>query len=208
MRTYYKLSCVLIGMLLSLLVRAETRGDVGGPLEIFGKRILCLDELYVEQKENLKPVLHQPEKHENNPVLRADKPWEKVGLQAGFVLRDSQDGLFKTWYRSISRLGNDINSDTGARFHHCYATSRDGIHWDKPNLGLYEFDGVKETNLFMGEGPYPIGLITPVMHEPKPEKKLAGFKGGGDELPVAKGGYKIEFVVTGRAELYAFGSKN
>lgn len=29
----------------------------------------------------------------------------------------------------------------------CYAESRDGIHWEKPSLGLYEFDGSKENNI-------------------------------------------------------------
>ncbi|MBM4084630.1 MAG: hypothetical protein FJ272_07555 [Planctomycetes bacterium] len=29
----------------------------------------------------------------------------------------------------------------------CYATSDDGIHWDKPNLGLVEYKGSKDNNL-------------------------------------------------------------
>src|SRR5262249_7240453 len=29
----------------------------------------------------------------------------------------------------------------------CYAESRDGIHWTKPDLGLFEFDGSKHNNI-------------------------------------------------------------
>jgi len=29
----------------------------------------------------------------------------------------------------------------------CYAESDDGIHWIKPNLGLYEFHGSKNNNI-------------------------------------------------------------
>ena len=29
----------------------------------------------------------------------------------------------------------------------CYAESRDGIHWEKPKLGLFEFNGSNENNI-------------------------------------------------------------
>ena len=29
----------------------------------------------------------------------------------------------------------------------CYAESTNGIHFMRPNLGLYEFDGVRENNI-------------------------------------------------------------
>jgi hypothetical protein len=28
----------------------------------------------------------------------------------------------------------------------CYAVSEDGLHWEKPNLGLVEYNGSKENN--------------------------------------------------------------
>ena len=35
----------------------------------------------------------------------------------------------------------------------CYAESNDGIHWTKPNLGLFEFNGSKQNNIIWdGEG--------------------------------------------------------
>ncbi len=33
----------------------------------------------------------------------------------------------------------------------CYATSLDGVHWDRPNLGLYEVTGARENNVVIGD---------------------------------------------------------
>ena len=38
----------------------------------------------------------------------------------------------------------------------CYATSRDGIHWEKPNLGQVEFEGSRDNNLL------PPGTLVPL----------------------------------------------
>ena len=29
----------------------------------------------------------------------------------------------------------------------CYATSKDGVHWEKPSLGIYEVGGSKQNNV-------------------------------------------------------------
>lgn len=34
----------------------------------------------------------------------------------------------------------------------CYATSKDGIHWDKPALGLVEYKGSRQNNIVIGYG--------------------------------------------------------
>ena len=38
--------------------------------------------------------------------------------------------------------------DTLDRGGYCYAESRDGVHWEKPDLGLFEFRGSKQNNIF------------------------------------------------------------
>lgn len=32
----------------------------------------------------------------------------------------------------------------------CYAESRDGIHWERPNLGLVEYDSSTDNNISVG----------------------------------------------------------
>ena len=47
------------------------------------------------------------------------------------------DGEFRMWYS-----GRD-----GKNMWICYATSPDGVHWEKPNLGLVEYKGDKHNNI-------------------------------------------------------------
>src|SRR4026208_34420 len=56
-------------------------------------------------------------------------------------LYEEEDSTFKLWYGSYEK-GN-------ART--CYATSKDGFHFDKPNLGIYEYAGSRDNNIsFIG----------------------------------------------------------
>lgn len=84
------------------------------------ERQLLVDELLIQQTNHLQPTLHQPEKHPANPVLRPDHPGEKHQAHGyGTILFDPEDDLFKAWYL------------TGGR-QIAYATSVDGLEWDKP----------------------------------------------------------------------------
>jgi len=97
-------------------------------------RQLFVDDFLIE-RTTLKRNFHRPRYISDNPVLKADKPWEQEahGPRAGPVAMpfsdgvwfDPQDKLFKLWYLA----------DYGNR-HLCYATSRDGIHWEKPSLDV------------------------------------------------------------------------
>lgn len=79
-----------------------------------------------------------------NPSLKtgercivADKPWESHRVCAyNTVLEDG--GVYKMWYDAIA---ND-----GSRWL-CYATSNDGVHWEKPALGIVPFQGRTDTNI-------------------------------------------------------------
>ena len=92
-------------------------------------RQLFVDDFLIEEAD-LSRELHRPEYHEANPVIKPDKPWENksVGWFAapfsGGAWYDPADDLFKIWY-----TGGVLASS-------CLATSRDGIHWEKPPLPL------------------------------------------------------------------------
>ncbi|MBT7861391.1 MAG: hypothetical protein HN712_13800 [Gemmatimonadetes bacterium] len=67
----------------------------------------------------------------------------------------SQKQLFKMWYTTywykVRREGDDIvvdeRFDEYAAQRLCLATSNDGVHWEKPELGLVEFEGSKRNNI-------------------------------------------------------------
>ncbi len=90
-------------------------------------RQLFVDDFLVEQTD-LAPVYHRAKKYEGNPILKPEKPWEieqspTARPTSGGVWFDEEEKIFKMWYE-------------GAFLHNmCYATSKDGIHWDRPDLG-------------------------------------------------------------------------
>jgi beta-1,2-mannobiose phosphorylase / 1,2-beta-oligomannan phosphorylase len=58
----------------------------------------------------------------DQPVLSAEKAWEKVAVMCPDVLWDAQLGLFRMWYS-----GGEQNEPNAIG----YATSRDGLRWTK-----------------------------------------------------------------------------
>ena len=73
------------------------------------------------------------------PILRGDRGWERRGATIyGSVLHEA--GRFRMWYYS-----RDLSPrDTG---YTCYAESDDGIHWEKPELGLVDVQGSRRNNI-------------------------------------------------------------
>src|SRR5262245_14883646 len=107
---------------------------------IDGGRQLLVDDFLIEQT-TLKRTFHQSEYYAQNPVLRPDKPWETKTTEnptamvfSDGVWFDPNDKLFKAWYMS----GHVIST--------CYATSTDGIHWQKPELDVVPGTNIVETS--------------------------------------------------------------
>lgn len=101
------------------------------------------------------------------PVLVADQPWEHLRVYMwGSVHFDADKGEYALWY--MSRPPPPLS---GTR--NLYATSRDGLHWTKPALGLVDFQGSKANNL-LGDG----GGSLAVLHDPfdrDPERRFKRF---------------------------------
>jgi pimeloyl-ACP methyl ester carboxylesterase len=111
------------------------------PLEIRSRRELFVDRYLIDRLENAELRLAMP--RDEGSVLAMDEPWE--GPHSGYttVIRDGDRLLM--YYRGISKLTLD-----GSDFERtCLAESKDGIHWIKPKLGLFEFDGSKENNIVL-----------------------------------------------------------
>ncbi|MBI1915689.1 MAG: hypothetical protein HYS12_13300 [Planctomycetes bacterium] len=96
---------------------------VGKAMVIHGKQ-LFIDDHLIEEIKGAKKVLNQPVKHPRNPLIRREKPWE-FSITYGAVVHDKADGLYKLWYQ----IWTDDKEPLGLIG---YATSRDGITWEKP----------------------------------------------------------------------------
>lgn len=110
--------------------------DIGSRLELF------VDDYLIDEMTGVKLILHKPIPRE--VVIVHDEPWEgnNCGYQTVF-----QDGeLYRMYYRGFR--GTNFVEHEGMFI--CYAESKDGIHWTKPELGIVEFKGSKKNNIIWG----------------------------------------------------------
>ncbi len=158
-------------------------------------RYLLLDSRIISNIENAELTLGKVQKYAANPLFEEDKPWEKRfdNLYAN-VIYDEQEKIYKCWYSpfiiDISSKGmtlqqrKEIEYDPPDReMAICYATSKDGIKWVKPELGLVEYEGSKATNiLWRGigdrgehwEGPHGTGIFKD-LRDPDPKRRYKAF---------------------------------
>ncbi|MBN2294839.1 MAG: exo-alpha-sialidase [Pirellulales bacterium] len=117
------------------------------PLRTVGRtHQLFIDDELIARSQGIERIVNQPNKYHANPVLTWDRPWEgNCVITWGSILYEPEEKLFKAWYEVYKKF--PPKGEPGIMM--CYATSRDGFKWDKPNLGLHEFRGSKDNNIFM-----------------------------------------------------------
>jgi hypothetical protein len=104
----------------------------GGVYQAGSLAQLFVDQMVVHQADNVAFTLHPARKHPANPLVVADQPWEGWRLSLyGNVIFDTEEQLFKMWYMGESPALFPANAAL-------YATSTDGIHWQKPLVGTIE----------------------------------------------------------------------
>ena len=82
--------------------------------------------------------MHRPTKY--GRVIKPDKPWESWAVFAYNHVLEMPDGEKRMYYDCIEGTGVPPGSGLGDLSHRriCLATSKDGIVWDKPDLGIFE----------------------------------------------------------------------
>ena len=120
--------------------RQDTAVDVGTEKQLF------IDNRFIDMNEAVRLTMNPPRKTGERLIV-CERPWEEWFLAFVSVLKDD-DGSYKMWYGACDKYHDAAD---GAIL--CYATSTDGICWDKPNLGVMEFKGSRENNIvFRPEG--------------------------------------------------------
>lgn len=119
-------------------------GQPASVRDIGSRRELFVDDWFVERlagKAELR--LHQPTPQ--NVALVTDAAWE--GNATNYVTVFQDGDKYRMYYRGshASYLGGKDRPNT--RDLYCYAESPDGVHWAKPELGLFEWNGSKKNNI-------------------------------------------------------------
>lgn len=110
-----------------------------------GRTILFVDDHDVLYRSGTRRFLNVPVKHAKNPLITEDKPWElTIGWTS--VHRDAKSGKYQLWYQAYAGKRAQLKTHECVV---CYAESDDGITFTKPNLGLFDFNGEKDTNIVL-----------------------------------------------------------
>lgn len=122
---------------------------VAVPLETDSR--LFVDDTWIAVRGNLTRTVHACEKLPH-PVLEPEYPWECQRVYVyGSAHYDAEAGRFRMWYMSSPTTGErGPGLDRGRNALVLYATSEDGVSWERPRLGLYAFDGSTENNIVYG----------------------------------------------------------
>ena len=152
-------------MALATGVASSAVTDIGDRRELF------VDDALIERVGGEAELrLHHPVPREI--AIEHDAPWEGSGSGYHSVFKDGD--LYRMYYKAWD-LTAYLAGDKEIRHYCAYAESSDGIHWRKPNLGLYDFKGSKENNIIMASGPqdgFTVNAAHPaVFKDPNPNAK-------------------------------------
>ncbi len=149
-----------------------------------GEKQLFADSVMIREKQGVTRVIHPANKLEE-PVLKAEMPWEwkerdgvpdkRINIY-GTVLRDEKTGAFRMWY-----------ADAG---HVLYATSQDGVHWERPRLNITGKNN--QTDLTLHSSSI---ICDPFERDPSKKYKAVGCESKGvDEARLQRLKDKFELV--------------
>jgi hypothetical protein len=132
------------GEALNLDGKGEEPVDYGDLLNVGDRRQLLFDDAFFQSHSGFWWRAIPPTKTGERNVV-ADKPWEDFIINAWCTVMQDE-GKFRMWYEAYDK---SHPSDIQARY--CYAESADGIHWQKPSLGICEFNGSTDNNILFND---------------------------------------------------------
>ena len=74
-------------------------------------------------------------------VMTLDRPWEGNSTDFFTVFRDGD--IYRMYYEAWGWKDKPLCINV------CYAESRDGIHWERPSLGICEYNGSTDNNIIV-----------------------------------------------------------
>ncbi len=119
------------------------------------RRELFADRFLIDRMNGAALALQTP-RREADAIL-FDKPWEGQFSNYMTVIRDGDE--FRLYYRGLPDSGPDGSAAEST----CYAVSKDGKHFTRPDLGLFEYKGSRKNNLILAGLPPFSSNFSPVI---------------------------------------------
>ena len=169
------------------------------------EKFLLLDSRIIESTKNAKLTLGEVRKEKSNPLFVEDQPWEpRYDNMYPNVIYDEEENLYKCWYCPfiVDQRTTETHPDrrkpsltpymdarpAGREEALLYATSKDGINWTKPNLGIVNFNGNSNNNI-VSRGLSGAGVIKDEL-EKLPGRRYKAFY-------CSNSGYKMRYSSDG-----------
>ena len=169
------------------------------------EKYLVLDSRIIESTKNAKLTLGEVRKEKSNPLFVEDSPWEpRYDNMYPNVIYDEEENLYKCWYCPfiVDQRTTETHPDrrkpsltpymdarpAGREEAMLYATSKDGINWTKPNLGIVNFNGNSNNNI-VSRGLSGAGVIKDEL-EKLPGRRYKAFY-------CSNSGYKMRYSSDG-----------
>lgn len=170
-RIRHSLSLIMASVVL-LLAAVGAQGEKA----VARSRYLLLDSRVVDEAKGVKLALGKVKKHSQNPLFGQDKKWEHhYDNFYGNIIYDEGLKQFRLWYLNFIDGKNSL----------LYACSKDGLNWQKPNLGKVEYKGSKKNNIVLMRH-HGVSVIKDLREkDPKRRFKLFGKRKAGQRIQVA-----------------------
>ena len=128
--------------------KAESTDGQQQPISIGSDLQLFVDDFLIDEMSSVQLQMHRP--RSAGRALSFDQPWE--GSSSTYVSVFKDGDLFRMYYRGSGRedpypLASEEKVVPAHAELIAYAESEDGIQWERPSLGIFEFQGSKENNI-------------------------------------------------------------
>lgn len=112
------------------------------------------DNYMIDTEKTTAPhVVHQPVR--KDVVIKHDKLWEGDGCDFYNIVFDKALNKYRMYYLGWEMLNPEGTKHITADIHACLVESQDGIHWERPNLGIHAFAGRKDNNIVLMKSMFP-----------------------------------------------------
>lgn len=147
---------ILVGVLAGIdPAAAQTGGQPRPPggLDVGDRRQVFIDRTFLAESKGVELCVHPPRKT-GDMTIKPEYPWEKGGIGPYSSVLKVGD-TYHMWYHAMDTVQWDSGHNNGCI---CYARSTDGVRWEKPELGLTEYEGSPRNNIVIGHGAASVEL--------------------------------------------------
>jgi hypothetical protein len=164
------------------------------------RTLLLVDDHDVLYRSGTHRVFHSFQRFAGNPVIKGGgTAWESA-IAWMSVYRDPASGKYQLWYQATS--GKRLKDKTRGSVV-CYAESMDGIHFTKPDLGLFDYNGDLHNSIVLvgnggAHGRYGAWVLMDD-RDPNPARryKMAYFDFSKDDEGIERPGLNVAFSPDG-----------